>query len=804
MAHNMLHDNLSCGPRSSHSRLFRRTSSDSAASRPVNSAIHHPSPVVVQPNRDQGLESFPMPMPVQTSPYNPHRYHSFQPHCPNVQITPDRYVTSTFQGYQPHGYSPQMHIETHNTPVYYVPRPNEAQTPSNSGHVISLDTGDHAPVSSFRVNYPPHTHSSTLNVPSPGHLAVSQCSPHVVSSPSSPTTLSPWPTPGWSPQYQYVGPVPARGTGPDSYPIRQNDQYPPGLRHEPSNESSPRHLTVNHEAPRCSPGPRFSIVIEDPKSPHVHREKRVRTKEDTERQREDIRRLKERGGACVWCYLNKKKCDIKNPCSPCSVNKRACFRDATQLWLYVPLLDPSTRKSSEIIKEETFKSANEAFLRLLDMSLPQPGATQAVVKIRWHDPNPVDLLIADISQLSLADTEVSDGLKENLIQKSLANIQSPTLQNLDSDAVNAPLIQSGIKMLGLLAALVTLSRSRVYVRPADLGPARMTMFFILATHAKALCETSERFCTELCETMRRKSSHENATARLQERDGQRLHNPVWVAAAIYHRVITGILEFGPNPLISEIFVGMKSRLRELRSKVNHIQDSVPQYQDHDKLSSKPTSIEPSACVPDVPVLDYFEITFWLESEGKLPVPTALDRQNEPYSVLSDYWVNSLLDENFDLDPFHQSVSGEVPGPRAVHFRPTLEATNLMLPKQETMSSDLTSLYEQPAKQKPTTGGRTDFSGPSLPSYAGDTVLDSVFSDFTWIEQFCDNNGHIYHHSESAFDPNAFFGNEDSISARREGIFPELPSESPPAGAASNKVRLSPDMTDPRLNVTFTS
>ncbi|KAL1851541.1 hypothetical protein Plec18170_006360 [Paecilomyces lecythidis] len=578
---------------------------------------------------------------------------------------------------------------------------------------------------------------------------------------------------------------------------------PQRLHRDNLNDTSARHISANHDPPCCSPGRDISIVIEDPNSPIVYREKRVRTKEDSERQREDIRRLKERGGACVCCYLNKKKCDTNNPCSPCSANSRACFRDAAQLWLYTPLSDPSTKRTCRTIKEKTFEPACEVFRRLQDKSLPQAGATQAVVKLRWNDPNPMDLLKADVSELSLTDSEVYDRLKEDIIRNSLANIQLPSLQNLDSDAVDSPLLQSGMKMLGLLAALITLSRSRIYVRPADIGPARMTMFFILATHAKALCETSEIFCTELCETMRRKASHENATGGSQERDSRRLHNPVWIAAAIYHRVISGIAEFSPSPLISEILVGMKSDVNELRSKVKHILKSVPPYQDHDKPSSKSPPMEISACVPDVPVLDYFEITFWLESQGTFPVPTALGRQDAPYSVLAHYRMNSFLDENFELDML-PNVSDEVPGPRAVHLRPTLEASSFMAPKQDTMPSDAASLCEKSVKQETMAGCQTDCSGPSLPSYAGDTVVDSVFSDFTWIEQYYEGNGHAYHNNESTFDANAFFGNEDSFNSSREGIFPKISPELPTPEAAStaNKARLSSDMADPRLNVAF--
>lgn len=496
----------------------------------------------------------------------------------------------------------------------------------------------------------------------------------------------------------------------------------------------------------------------------------MRTREDLEKQKKDSQLLKECGGACVWCYLNKKKCGTNNPCPPCSTNKRGCFRDCSQLWLFVPLLEPCTKRNSRSARDRTFQRAHEVFRRLRDASSPQPGSPQITVKIRWRDPHPVNLLVADISQLNLTDSDVHLTLKEDLIRNSLANVRLPEVGKLGSDVVGLSLVQSAMRMLRLLAAIVTLSRSRIYLRPTDFDPARLTMFFVLCLLAKSLCETSEEFCSELCDAMRRKEPLEHSSpGEGHHADKIELLNPVWVAAGLYYRVITGLADFAPSPLVSEIFDEMKSHLRDTRSKVKHILRNVPLYQGTDKTSSKPRLVD--EFIPRVPVLDYFEIAFWMGSETEFPVSTALVRQSTPYTELY-YWMSCLLNENFDLHMLPQNHSGEVPGPSPVDVRTPSEQECLAVVDQGTTPSDTASVRNQPEMQS--LASDNDVDRPSRASSEEKTAVDSIFTDWTWIDLLCPEESNLAHdNSNNSIDWNSCFANGDlfgsSFEAGHSGI-----------------------------------
>ncbi|KAJ5168371.1 uncharacterized protein N7482_003965 [Penicillium canariense] len=90
-----------------------------------------------------------------------------------------------------------------------------------------------------------------------------------------------------------------------------------------------------------SPDAQFPFIIEDPTNPQKHREKRVRTKEELESQKEGIRILKESGGACIRCYRSKKKCAPGTPCPPCASKRRKCIRRISE-----PLSAPAQPISS--------------------------------------------------------------------------------------------------------------------------------------------------------------------------------------------------------------------------------------------------------------------------------------------------------------------------------------------------------------------------------------------------------------------------------------------------------------------------
>lgn len=71
----------------------------------------------------------------------------------------------------------------------------------------------------------------------------------------------------------------------------------------------------------------LDFIMEDPTDPNATREKRrKRTRYELDKQKEEIRQLKQYGGACVDCYRMKKKCGPSTPCPLCKASNRECIR----------------------------------------------------------------------------------------------------------------------------------------------------------------------------------------------------------------------------------------------------------------------------------------------------------------------------------------------------------------------------------------------------------------------------------------------------------------------------------------------
>ncbi|KAJ5460308.1 uncharacterized protein N7458_001860 [Penicillium daleae] len=70
----------------------------------------------------------------------------------------------------------------------------------------------------------------------------------------------------------------------------------------------------------------LKIVLEDPSSGQQYREKRIRSQEELDSQKEGMRILKDYGGACAACYRSKKRCGPGDPCPPCAARDRECVR----------------------------------------------------------------------------------------------------------------------------------------------------------------------------------------------------------------------------------------------------------------------------------------------------------------------------------------------------------------------------------------------------------------------------------------------------------------------------------------------
>ncbi|KAF3389148.1 hypothetical protein F1880_004047 [Penicillium rolfsii] len=79
-------------------------------------------------------------------------------------------------------------------------------------------------------------------------------------------------------------------------------------------------------ASSSSPEVELNIILEDPENGQLYREKRIRTQEELDSQKEGMRVLKDNGGACEACYKSKKRCGPGEPCPPCASRHRECVR----------------------------------------------------------------------------------------------------------------------------------------------------------------------------------------------------------------------------------------------------------------------------------------------------------------------------------------------------------------------------------------------------------------------------------------------------------------------------------------------
>lgn len=100
-----------------------------------------------------------------------------------------------------------------------------------------------------------------------------------------------------------------------------SDEHPPSPIGRATSDA------VNCTASSSSSEGELNIIFEDPQNGQLHREKRIRTQEELDSQKEGMRVLKDNGGACVACYKSKKRCGPGEPCPPCAARNRECVRN---------------------------------------------------------------------------------------------------------------------------------------------------------------------------------------------------------------------------------------------------------------------------------------------------------------------------------------------------------------------------------------------------------------------------------------------------------------------------------------------
>ncbi|KAJ5640421.1 hypothetical protein N7528_000046 [Penicillium herquei] len=125
----------------------------------------------------------------------------------------------------------------------------------------------------------------------------------------------------------------------------------------------------------------YSFVMEDPRNPQ-RCVRKARSRSELDKQKEDIRQLKDNGGACTRCYKSKKKCSTSTPCNPCVASRTKCIRRETRS---VP---PRTKRSHTSNMEVSKSLSMDPDMPVVNDNLPEDAPWEVAEIIDGTDCDP--------------------------------------------------------------------------------------------------------------------------------------------------------------------------------------------------------------------------------------------------------------------------------------------------------------------------------------------------------------------------------------------------------------------------------
>lgn len=332
------------------------------------------------------------------------------------------------------------------------------------------------------------------------------------------------------------------------------------------------HMEDREETP--GPGGVFEFVVEDPTIPTSRIDRRPRSKEQLESQKEESRLLRKFGGACLWCYRSKKKCGPTSPCQPCLSNRRKCIRSPDQLHLIGPTVITVGHDPSLFITGPLAPSELGRLCRLGHQPFQKVTRFHAVINFRPHGKVSQDNelppstwtmeVIEDDAVLSRRTRSAVDQFTSKASKYVLDN----ELGKLTDSYSDHPLVRTALKMAALFINICSTLKAPIYVHPFDMESGRLTMFVILVVCSQDLAEMSDNLAMDLCDALRRKDKgilDRISGMRHRQRSSYPL-DPVWVATALYHRVVCGLLDLHcTSPPIRTVWGPVEEQLSSLRN-----------------------------------------------------------------------------------------------------------------------------------------------------------------------------------------------------------------------------------------------
>ncbi|KAJ6108193.1 hypothetical protein N7523_009516 [Penicillium sp. IBT 18751x] len=403
------------------------------------------------------------------------------------------------------------------------------------------------------------------------------------------------------------------------------------------------------------------IIIEDPTHPGTYRERKPRSREDLAKQKQAIHDLKVSGGACVWCYRSKKKCDASAVCHPCRSGNRKCIRDSMQLSLLAPIVTPPIGTSAvplSLPSHETIAALNQLGATVFQRA----EAFTAIMSIREPQAEILHTWTINLTRVDLTLPTNTKAAIDQFLAKAIICVHCPELSRLEVAYGSHPLVQEALKLARLFLAISGIAKTSFSTQPDDLGVARLTMLLVLVAGSQRLVEISQFFSVGLHDALRRKDLQDNyCDGQYRPQINDPLH-PLWVAYALYYRVISGLLDLEPDSPIANIFQSLETHLDEAHKTTWSVIVNLSPCARHLKRRPK------QALREDIPILSsasHFDLTVstnieaWDDEFGRQMM---LSRDN-PFSEAS-YDVRTLLEDSWTQPSFTNIALTSQPGLRS--------------------------------------------------------------------------------------------------------------------------------------------
>ncbi|KAJ5758873.1 hypothetical protein N7520_006029 [Penicillium odoratum] len=349
-------------------------------------------------------------------------------------------------------------------------------------------------------------------------------------------------------------------------------------------------------------------IAEDPRSKQRHREKRVRTQLEIENRKEDIQKLKQFGGACLWCHRSKKKCDPAQNCELCRANKRRCIRSHSQLCL-IGQVEPSTKQNSIPYFGPPSQEALSAMRLMADNAFSDRPTVKVCLYIQHA--NGLKGLEMTKDDMDPRRTETQRLINDfNYLMSTC--MQSLDLETLSETYPGHLLVSPVIRMTRLYMIIRSLATTRIHLCSSDTNLAQLILLLVLIVSIQSLVRMSESFSIDLCEALRRRNTETTRpNQKRRQHKGTSNKSSLSVTMELYCKLVVGLLNLIESPVIALIFKHFDTQLLEVRDNLKGILASMNSI--HSKRAKGAIKRGPDEEVPPFPPAQHFELAFRVES-----------------------------------------------------------------------------------------------------------------------------------------------------------------------------------------------